>query len=217
MIDLLETWPAIAEASDSTRAARFTAPSSLVRTVLWFTGTGTPGLKRALPVRLVSSDHHPFGLPDGWLRYPLNPNEIDSPVALFSIVQRVAFRRAMLTTLLCEAGVLSVTWGQASRYWPWFVETGILLPLSTLSVFSMYGEWLVIRLSLVLKDRLPFNALAFFEDAHARGILRHSGANYQFRHDLLQTRLAGTKLAQGFLYDRRQSTREVYSSIWRKT
>jgi hypothetical protein len=52
---------------------------------------------------------------------------------------------------------------------------------------TAWGQWLICgRLLLPLKGQLPWRARAFLRDAHERGVLRQSGAFYQFRHSLLQ-------------------------------
>ncbi len=40
--------------------------------------------------------------------------------------------------------------------------------------------------------RLPWDTVAFLEDAYQRGVLRQAGAVYQFRHIRLQRHLART-------------------------
>lgn len=57
--------------------------------------------------------------------------------------------------------------------------------------FTAWGNWLVMTQGwLVLTGRLPRRMVVFLEDAHLRGILRQSGAVYQFRHARLQDRLS---------------------------
>lgn len=52
---------------------------------------------------------------------------------------------------------------------------------------TAWGQWLICgRLVLPLKGELPWRTRAFLRDAHERGVLRQSGAYYQFRHGLLQ-------------------------------
>ena len=54
----------------------------------------------------------------------------------------------------------------------------------------VWGPWLIARCWLALRNRLPWNLMAFLEDAHRRGVLRQSGGVYQFRHARLQQYLA---------------------------
>lgn len=52
---------------------------------------------------------------------------------------------------------------------------------------TAWGQWLIRgRLLLPLRGKLPWRTRAFLRDAHERGVLRQSGAFYQFRHSLLQ-------------------------------
>jgi hypothetical protein len=52
---------------------------------------------------------------------------------------------------------------------------------------TAWGQWLICgRLLLPLTGELPWRTPAFLRDAHERGVLRQSGAFYQFRHSLLQ-------------------------------
>ena len=56
---------------------------------------------------------------------------------------------------------------------------------------TSWGQWLLMaRLRLPLTGRLPWNTTAFLEDAYRRGVLRRSGAVYQFRHARLRDHLA---------------------------
>ena len=48
-------------------------------------------------------------------------------------------------------------------------------------------------LLLPLRGELPWRTRAFLRDAHERGVLRQSGAFYQFRHILLQELYAPAK------------------------
>ncbi|MBE1537683.1 NACHT domain-containing protein [Actinomadura algeriensis] len=53
-----------------------------------------------------------------------------------------------------------------------------------------WGTFLVSRWWFALTRRLPFRLVNFVQDAHGRGVLRQVGAAYQFRHALVQDRLA---------------------------
>ncbi|MFE6667158.1 helix-turn-helix domain-containing protein [Streptomyces sp. NPDC057697] len=57
--------------------------------------------------------------------------------------------------------------------------------------FTAWGRWLVLsRVWLPLTGRLPWDPVAFLDDAYRRGVLRQTGAVYQFRHIRLQHHLA---------------------------
>jgi hypothetical protein len=56
--------------------------------------------------------------------------------------------------------------------------------------FTAWGHWLVItRGWLSITRCLPWRLSSFLADAYRRGVLRQSGASYQFRHARLQDRL----------------------------
>ncbi|MFF8841659.1 NACHT domain-containing protein [Streptomyces sp. NPDC015127] len=56
---------------------------------------------------------------------------------------------------------------------------------------SASGAFAAARVWPWLTGQLPWDLLAFLDDAHRRGILRQSGAYYRFRHARLQERLMG--------------------------
>ncbi|GAA2279130.1 MULTISPECIES: NACHT domain-containing protein [Kitasatospora] len=56
---------------------------------------------------------------------------------------------------------------------------------------TAWGQWVVLaRVWLPFTGKLPWDAMAFLEDAHRRGVLRQVGVVYEFRHELLQTYFA---------------------------
>lgn len=58
--------------------------------------------------------------------------------------------------------------------------------------FSAWAQWvLLVRLWLPLTGRLPWSVGTFLTDACGRGVLRQSGAAFQFRHVRLQDHLLG--------------------------
>jgi hypothetical protein len=57
-----------------------------------------------------------------------------------------------------------------------------------------WGQFAIGHTWLALRRRLPWHLMEFLSDAHlTRGVLRQTGATYQFRHARLQQRLAGYK------------------------
>lgn len=57
--------------------------------------------------------------------------------------------------------------------------------------FTAWGQWLLlVRVWLPLTGRLPWDTLAFLEEAHRCGVLHRTGAVHQFRHIRLQHHLA---------------------------
>ncbi|HXA59610.1 MAG TPA: XRE family transcriptional regulator, partial [Streptosporangiaceae bacterium] len=56
---------------------------------------------------------------------------------------------------------------------------------------TAWGQWVALsRIWLPLTGRLPWALIAFLDDAHQRGVLRQSGAVYQFRHARIQSHLS---------------------------
>ncbi|TQS86640.1 hypothetical protein EU811_23020 [Arthrobacter sp. TS-15] len=56
---------------------------------------------------------------------------------------------------------------------------------------TAWGYFAVSRAYLTVRYRIPWNLMAFLQDAHDhRGVLRQVGAVYQFRHIDLQRHLA---------------------------
>ena len=55
---------------------------------------------------------------------------------------------------------------------------------------SEWGAFTVVRLYLWTRGEAPWCFIRFLDDAHRRGVLRRSGAHYQFRHAELQRRLS---------------------------
>ncbi|MFC4032302.1 BTAD domain-containing putative transcriptional regulator [Streptomyces polygonati] len=61
---------------------------------------------------------------------------------------------------------------------------------ASVAVSRPWGAFTMSRVWLALRGRTPLRLMLFLEDAHRRGVLRRTGAVYQFRHARLQRRLA---------------------------
>ncbi|ASR35545.1 XRE family transcriptional regulator [Prauserella marina] len=67
---------------------------------------------------------------------------------------------------------------------------GITGGLGYAFAFTAWGQWLIFaRLRLPLRGSLPWALPEFLDDAYRRGVLRQTGAVYQFRHARLQHHL----------------------------
>lgn len=55
---------------------------------------------------------------------------------------------------------------------------------------TAWGVYTVSRFCYALLGRVPFRLMAFLDDAHRLGVLRQSGASYEFRHVELERHLA---------------------------
>ena len=71
------------------------------------------------------------------------------------------------------------------------LAAGIAAGLSVCASESASPQWVISRLWLALRRRLPWRLMRFLEEAHEIGLLRRMGATYQFRHIALQQLLAG--------------------------
>lgn len=88
------------------------------------------------------------------------------------------------TTWLWAGSVFAIAVGVES-----LAGVGIVLLLGS-SSGGAWPRYLDARLRLAARGRLPWRTMSFLTDAHRRGVLRQSGATYQFRHIRLQERLA---------------------------
>ncbi|MBN6038330.1 helix-turn-helix transcriptional regulator [Amycolatopsis sp. 195334CR] len=142
------------------------------------------------------------------LEKPANLTTATSPADLLAVNRVTALRLAVLLGLaLCLAiafggfaaiGVLNglsgphldISWSsQASVLLG--VTAGLSAGFAYLISFTAWGQWLIFaRFRLPLIGRLPWAVSTFLEDAYRRGVLRQSGAVYQFRHARLQEHLA---------------------------
>ncbi|MEU3214521.1 helix-turn-helix domain-containing protein [Streptomyces sp. NPDC006971] len=80
----------------------------------------------------------------------------------------------------------------------WELEDGLVIgavgglggALSYAFSFTAWGQWVILaRVWLPLTGKLPWDTVAFLDDAYRRGVLRQTGAVYQFRHIRLQHHL----------------------------
>ncbi|MFF5145725.1 hypothetical protein ACFY6U_39465 [Streptomyces sp. NPDC013157] len=94
---------------------------------------------------------------------------------------------ALLVACVCVPVVLLPgDWGGLVH-----LGTQLWLPMGTTAVaLSAWGRLAVARVWLGVTGRLPWRLMAFLEDAHRRGVLRRSGAYFEFRHLRLQSYLA---------------------------
>jgi tetratricopeptide (TPR) repeat protein len=113
-----------------------------------------------------------------------------SPVALLRADRGAALARALVVSVLGLGG--AVIWRVTGA-----VDEPLLLlmPIAAIASYlvfgaSAWGLWIPARLWLALRGRLPWATVGFLEDAHRRGMLRYNGETYQFRHALIQDRLA---------------------------
>ncbi|QGZ47235.1 helix-turn-helix domain-containing protein [Streptomyces sp. QHH-9511] len=100
----------------------------------------------------------------------------------------IAFGGYVIVQLL-QGSMGRLNWGLADSL---FIGTvgGLGGAASYVLAFTAWGQWFVFsRVWLPLTGKLPWDPAAFLDDAYQRGVLRQTGAVYQFRHVRLQHHL----------------------------
>ncbi|RAG82517.1 XRE family transcriptional regulator [Streptacidiphilus pinicola] len=138
------------------------------------------------------------------LEAPLDTSAAATPIGLLA-ANRATVSRQLL--VLGPVLALAITFGgfavcdvlqYAFGPMTWGLTVGLIVgtigglggACSCAIAFTAWGQWLVLtRLWLPLTGRLPWNTIAFLDDAYRRGVLRQTGAVYQFRHLRLQHHL----------------------------
>jgi NACHT domain-containing protein len=80
--------------------------------------------------------------------------------------------------------------GMASGTWLATAVASAVLFVAYGMACTAWGCFSWSRVLLAATGQLPWRTMRFLEDAHRRGVLRQSGASYQFRHARLRERLA---------------------------
>jgi hypothetical protein len=104
-------------------------------------------------------------------------------------------RQGCMVVGLAAGGVFGVLYGLALGLGVGAIALVALTVVVTLTV-SLWGTFLVARLWLAARRGLPLNIMSFLLEAYERGVLRRDGPHYQFRHILLQKRLAGEPIVR---------------------
>jgi hypothetical protein len=106
-----------------------------------------------------------------------------------TLVRAAAAVLASVPVYVLIAGVLAGLTDEITGEITSWLSSGILGGASRLAL-SAWGDWLLFaRVWLPLTGRLPWRPKRFLEDAYDRGVLRRTGAVYQFRHARLRDRL----------------------------
>ncbi|WP_405568591.1 NACHT domain-containing protein [Streptomyces phaeochromogenes] len=78
------------------------------------------------------------------------------------------------------------------------MHTEVWVQVGTSSLaLSAWGRLGTARIWLALTGRAPWRLMGFLDEAHRRGVLRQSGAHYEFRHLRLQQSLAAASAPAG--------------------
>ncbi|MFF0855682.1 helix-turn-helix transcriptional regulator [Streptomyces sp. NPDC003280] len=140
-----------------------------------------------------------------FLETPFDVAAAATPVRLLhanraTVLRQFAVQGPALAVLVAGNGFLVVrTLGDALGPLKWSPADACLVgaigglggATAYLLSFTAWGNWLVVaRGWLPLTGRLPWRTVAFLDDAYRRGVLRQTGAVYQFRHIRLQHHLA---------------------------
>ncbi|MGW1293178.1 helix-turn-helix domain-containing protein [Streptomyces sp. NPDC002533] len=141
------------------------------------------------------------------LETPLDVASAATPAGLLSANRATVHRQLfvivpVLTLAIAVGGTLIVRLlGGVLGPMSWSLPEGLVIGavggfgggLSYTLCFTAWGQWLIFsRLLLPLTGKLPWRTDAFLDDAYRRGVLRRSGAVYQFRHVRLQHHLGHT-------------------------
>ncbi|WP_221328661.1 NACHT domain-containing NTPase [Actinoplanes sp. L3-i22] len=122
---------------------------------------------------------------------PLDVTLVTSPQVAWKADRKAALTRflVVITALgLMYAGLQVVATGHA--FWnATAYPTVFMIAVFTASV-SAYGRFVIATVILWMAGRMPLSGIAFLESARRRGVLRLSGASYQFRHEVLQAQLS---------------------------
>lgn len=124
------------------------------------------------------------------LKTPIEVAAKADPVGLLR-----ADRRAYLAARITVAAISAVTvWLWAGGVFAIADGTGYALDLAVVLLLggtaTAWVCYVDARLRLAALRRLPWRTTSFLDDAHRRGVLRQTGAVYQFRHIRLQQQLA---------------------------
>jgi hypothetical protein len=149
-----------------------------------------------------------FGLASAFIR-PAPADELWDPDRTLRADRLAMLLPPVLMGVITFAGGLfAVALGlwrpAAGDLWPTVLTATLVVALGGWFVVLAFGAtaWLTYsaaRAGFAVRGRLPWRLMPFLADAARRGVLRRNGAVYQFRHERLQSYLAG---APGRVADR---------------
>ncbi|MEV0082128.1 helix-turn-helix domain-containing protein [Saccharopolyspora sp. NPDC050642] len=145
------------------------------------------------------------------LETPLDINSAATPIGMLAanrsaVVRQTALFAPLAMLLIAIGGRLVVDLFQGSLgplNWP--LLDGLVIgavggtsgAIAYAAAFTAWGQWVLLaRVWLPLTGRLPWQVIAFLDDAYDRGVLRQAGAVHQFRHARLQAHLGRAYRAQ---------------------
>jgi transcriptional regulator with XRE-family HTH domain len=133
----------------------------------------------------------------GWLltrfEVPLETGSVVSPAELLDVNRANVVIQSALGGLVFGAAVELLARGIPGLAGPPLViglVSWLVIGLGYWLSLTAWGQWVIFaRLWLPLTGRLPWGVARFLDDACHRGVLRRTGAVYQFRHARLQDHL----------------------------
>ena len=138
-------------------------------------------------------------LATGLVGVPGHIAEVTSPRAVLA-----RDRRIMLLPILATGLAGGLVFGLIFGFWAGLagLTFGLAVGLARSMSQTAWPAYMLTRGWLALRHDLPWSLMSFLSDAHQRGVLRQTGAVYQFRHIELQHRLSG--IPEVLLVSRRQ-------------
>jgi hypothetical protein len=130
-------------------------------------------------------------------RRPLSAEAATAPTDVLRSDRRAAALRGVVSALATSIGVGSLLLFASDKATASVLVVGVSLMAGCIGALTTaWGNFQLVRLWYGIRGTLPFFLIRFLSDAHHRGVLRQSGASYQFRHLRLQEYLAQLSLAQ---------------------
>jgi hypothetical protein len=119
-----------------------------------------------------------------WFRRRIDLTRFPSPRSALradrtaATISGLVWAMPLLIALIVAMSLTRFTLTQLAGFGSLLVAGVMVIRFST----SAWGWYTLARSWLALRGRLPWRLMSFLDDAHRRGVLRQSGAVYQFRH-----------------------------------
>ncbi|MHC5902906.1 NACHT domain-containing protein [Streptomyces sp. S6] len=125
------------------------------------------------------------------LNTPCDTIRAASPLSTLRTDRAATLARSAVAVVLAGGMCLALisASGRGSTLGTMHTEVWVQVGTNALAL-SASGRLEAARIWLALTGRAPWRLMAFLKEAHDRGVLRQSGAHYEFRHQRLQERLA---------------------------
>ncbi|MFF3335375.1 NACHT domain-containing protein [Streptomyces sp. NPDC002888] len=132
------------------------------------------------------------------LSTPSDMMRASGPQSTLRTDRAAALARSALAAVLAGGVCMALMWAVPSGSLLNTMPTELWVPVGTSTVaLSAWGRLGSARVWLAVTGRAPWRLMRFLAEAHRRGVLRQSGAHYEFRHLRLQQRLAAAADADG--------------------